>query len=105
MCASTQHLVASEPAGVGFVQSVGVGFAIVVVERCSDTPSTTTVVLAFTSSIPAVADVSVTVHEPVPPDVVHGEPLIVPGPLTFATVHTVPAGAFTKPPEPVFTSI
>ena len=104
--ASTQHFVASEPAGVGFVQSVGVGFATVVVERCNDTPNTNTVVLAFTSSTPAVADVSVTVHEPVPPAVVHGEPLIVPGPLTFETAHDVPAGAFTKPaPEPSFTSI
>jgi hypothetical protein len=59
-------------------------------------PFTTTVVDALSVVVPAVADVIVTVHEPVPPDVVQFCAVGVPGPLVIVTVHTVPSGALLK---------
>jgi hypothetical protein len=72
------------------------------VVRVSDTPPTLTVVVALITVVPTDADVNVTVQLPVASTVRHGDPAIVPGPLTFVTVMLVPAGAFTKP-VPVFT--
>ena len=74
------------------------------VARVSETPPTATVVVARNVVVPAVADVIVTVQSPVAPTVAHvAEPTNEPGPLRMLTVHDVPAGAFTKPPEPAFT--
>src|SRR5262249_40548563 len=76
------------------------------VSRVSPTPRTETVVCAETVVTPVVADVSVIVHEPEPPAVVHGFGVpSVPGPESLLKLIEVPSGAFTKPaPEPSFTS-
>src|SRR5262245_12823305 len=63
------------------------------VVRVNVMPFTTTVVDAFSVVVPAVADVIVTVHDPVPPDVVQFCVVGVPGPLVIVTVQTVPFGA------------
>src|SRR3954451_9967354 len=66
-------------------------------------PPTLTVVVPRTTVVPVVAEVIVTVQEPVVPTVVHvGEPTNEPGPDWMLAVTLVPAGAFTKP-EPGFT--
>src|SRR5262245_31582978 len=87
-----------------FVAGPELPFAPFVV-RVTDTPPTETVVDAFTTVVPAVAEVSVAVQLPVPPAVVHGLPLIVPGPDAIEKLICVPFGAGTKPaPSPRFTS-
>jgi hypothetical protein len=96
---SAQHLVALNPAVFGDWQSAAVGLAIAVVDSCSDWPSTDTVAVAFTTSIPAELELSVTVQVPAA-FVEQGEPVIEPGPLTLVTVQGVPTGGATGP-EPV----
>src|SRR5262249_28842491 len=75
------------------------------VARFNVTPSTTTDVEAPTTVVPTVVETSVTMQVPVPPEVVHWPfaGVNVPGPLTFEKVTTVPSGAATYPPVPVFT--
>src|SRR6188508_222020 len=47
--------------------------------------------------VPVTADVSVTVHEPVPPDVVHGFAVVnEPGPDAIESVISVPSGALVN---------
>ena len=54
---------------------------------------------------PGTSDVRVAVQLPVPPAVVHGLPLSVPGPDAIEKLICVPSGAGTKPPPlPRFTS-
>src|SRR5262249_51883045 len=63
----------------------------------SVTVLTTVVTVAEITDVPGVADVGVTVHEPVAPTVEHGLPAIAPGPAVTLTATCVPAGAFTNP--------
>src|SRR6266545_3966931 len=67
--------------------------------RCSATPPTLTSVAAQTFVVPVVAELIVTVQEPVPPDVLQvAGPMKPPGPETIEKLIVVPFGAFTKPP-------
>ena len=67
------------------------------VVRVNGTPLTVTVVVAFTTVTPAWDEVSVTVQEPVPPDVVHGFAVVnEPGPDAIVSVISVPSGALVN---------
>ena len=65
------------------------------VVRLRLTPPTLMVVEALTLVMPAVAEVSVTEHEPVPPVVAQLGAESVPGPLAMAKPIVVPSGALT----------
>src|SRR6185503_1087343 len=65
------------------------------------TPPTLTVVEALTMVMPAVGELKVTVHEPVPPAVVQLGAESVPGPEAMAKLIVVPSGALVYPPVPV----
>src|SRR6185503_17057612 len=67
------------------------------------TPPTLTVVEALTMVMPAVGELKVTVHEPVPPAVVQLGAESVPGPEAMAKLIVVPSGALVYPPVPVLT--
>ena len=74
------------------------------VSRCRRKPITLTSVVALTTVVPAVEEMRVTEHDPVPPEVVQLEALRVPGPLTLTNLMTVPSFALTNPePELTFT--
>ena len=75
------------------------------VARFNVTPPTTTIVDAFTTVVPATAEVICTVQSPVVPTVVHvfTPPTKLPGPPTIEKLIVVPAGAFANAPEPSFT--
>jgi len=72
------------------------------VSRWITEPPTVTFVDARITDVPVAVDVIVAVHDPVAPTVVQFCVAGVPGPAMIATVHTVPAGAFTWP-VPSFT--
>src|SRR5215813_991956 len=67
------------------------------VVRFRVTPPTTTLVEALMTVVPVTFDVSVVVHEPVPPEVVHVAALRLPGPLAMLKLMVVMSGALTKP--------
>src|SRR5262245_45448495 len=71
------------------------------VVRVSGTPPTVTVVVALIIVVPDVGELIVTVHEPVPPDVVQldGPTNVADAPAVFVSEKAidVPFGAFTKP--------
>src|SRR5262249_20662941 len=67
------------------------------VERVSGTPPTEPIVDAFSVATPAVEEVRLTEHEPVPPAVVQLAGLTEPGPVTTVKLIVVPFGAVTKP--------
>ena len=78
------------------------------VVRVRETPATETVVLALIVVVPVVGELICTVHEPVPPEVVHelGPTNAAVAPPAFDSENeiVVPSGAFTKLlPEPSFT--
>jgi hypothetical protein len=71
------------------------------VVRVIATPSTFTLVVAFTTVVPATADTRLTVQLPVVPTVVQEVgPTNAPGPDAIEYEIDVPAGAFAKP-EPL----
>src|SRR6185436_16571702 len=77
------------------------------VSRWRTRPPTMTSVLALIVVVPAVGELITTVHEPVPPDVVHElgptNVAVAPPALLSENVIVVPSGALTNPPVPVFT--
>src|SRR5207253_2784550 len=78
--------------------------ALPLVVRVNVTPLTVTLAEALITVVPGVLEVSVVVHEPVPPEVVHVALLRLPGPLTMLNVIVVPSGALASPlPMSTFT--
>jgi hypothetical protein len=78
------------------------------VVRVSETPPTDSVVVALIVVVPAVGELIVIVHEPVPPTVLHelGPTNVAVAPPAFVSekLIVVPGGAFTYPlPSPRFT--
>src|SRR5206468_1277844 len=67
-------------------------------------PPTTTLVEALITVVRVTLEVSVIVHDPVPPDVVHVALLRLPGPLAMLNVIVVPSGVLASPlPMSTFT--